>query len=250
MAQKTKPILLLLLVAMICLVSCGRKGKQVLRVGTNPEYPPFSYKMGEQLTGVDAEIARKIAEKMGMKYQLTAMDFESLLPSLALDKIDLAISSITITNERWQSVDFTVPYYTTNQVIIAKSDSPIQIKSFADLGKYTIGSLEGTTGCKYLDENLVDKDLMPKDKLKLYSTNIEANSEMLNGIIDFVIIDETAANGYAKLKPIKSAFVIPTNENYGIAMQKGKAINSRINKALTELIASGEIKHIIAGYVR
>jgi polar amino acid transport system substrate-binding protein len=84
----------------------------------------------------------------------------------------------------------------------------------------------------------------------LFATNLEAIGEMLAGRLDFVIMDETAAIGYSKQKPLKVAFLIKTNERYGIAMQKGKALNEKINKALNELIASGEVKRIIDSYLK
>jgi polar amino acid transport system substrate-binding protein len=244
------PLLLLLIAVILVSLGCAKKEKPVLRVGNNPEYPPYSYKIGEQLAGIDIEIIRKVAEKMKMEIKIIPMPFEALFTSLASDKIDVAVSAITITPERAQRFDFSPPYSVTNQVLIARQDSPLQIDKFEDLGKYKIGSLSGTTGYMYLDENLIDKDLMPKTRLMLYPTNLEAISEMLDGELDFVIIDESAAQGYAKQKPIKIAFTIQTNEEYGLAMQKGKAINDKINKALADLIASGEVAGIIKSYMK
>lgn len=242
--------LLLLFALMFLSLGCARKEKPVLRVGTNPEYPPYSYLTGDIPNGIEIEIAQKIADKMKLEIKIIPMDFEDLFSSLASDKIDLAISSVTITPERSQKYDFSVPYSVTNQVLIARQDSPIVINKFEDLGKYVVGSLSGTTGHMYLDENLIDKDLMPKTNLKLYSTDIESTGDLLDGKLDFVIIDEGAAKGYAKQRPIKIAFTIPTNEQYGIAMQKGKAINEKINKALQELIESGEVDAITKTYMK
>lgn len=234
---------------LILITTCGQQEKKVLRFGNNPEYPPFSYMTGSAVDGIDADIAKKIADKMGWEYEIIAMEFQALIPALASNKIDAAISAITITPQRAQVVDFSAPYYTTNQVIVAKNDSPIVINKVEDLGNYTIGTLKDTTGHMYIVENLLEKDLMSKNNLKLYPTNLEAIGELLAGNIDFVIIDETAALGYSKLKPIKEAFIIKTNEQYGIAMQKGKALNDKINKALNELIASGEVKRIIDSHI-
>ncbi|PKN72292.1 MAG: amino acid ABC transporter substrate-binding protein [Candidatus Cloacimonetes bacterium HGW-Cloacimonetes-3] len=241
---------LLLLALMFLSLGCTRKEKPVLRVGTNPEYPPFSYLLGEQPTGIEIEIAQRVAEKMKMEIKFVTMDFEQLFSSLASDKIDMAISSVTITPERSKLYDFSIPYSVTNQVLIARQDSQIKIDKFEDLGKYVIGSLMGTTGHTYLDENLIDKDLMSKTNLKLYSTDIESTGDLLSGKLDLVIIDEGAAKGYAKQRPIKIAFTIPTNEQYGIVMQKGKALNEKINKALKELIDSGEVAAIIKNYMK
>lgn len=242
--------LLLIVAVMLISTGCVKKDKPVLRVGTNPEYPPFSYKIGNQLAGVDIDIAKRIGEKMKMEVQIQELPFDGLFTSLALDKIDMAISSITITKERQNRFDFTIPYSVTDQVLISKFDSKLEMTSLEDIGKYRVGSLRGTTGHQYIDEQLIEKDLMPKEKMKLFSTNLEAIGELLNGKLDFVIIDEGAGHAYAKQEPVKIAFVIPTREEYGIAMQKGKALNDKINKAMNELIANGEVATIIQNHSR
>ncbi|MDD2229913.1 MAG: ABC transporter substrate-binding protein [Candidatus Cloacimonetes bacterium] len=243
-------VIFLSAVIMIALLSCAKREKPVLRVGTGAEYPPYAYLNDNQLTGIEIDIAKKIAEKMKVGIEFYPMSFDSLFSSLASNKIDMAISSITITSERKQRFDFSLPYAVTNQVLIAKEDSSIKIDKFEDLGKYTIGSLAATTGYEYLVENLVDRDLMPKTNLKQYPTTLESLSELLKGNLDFVSIDNSAAEGYVKLKPIKIVYTIQTNEQYGILMQKGKGINDTINKSLKELIDSGEVKSIIQSYTK
>jgi len=226
-------------------VACTPKNKPILRVGTNPEYPPFSYMNGDINAGVDIDIARRIAEKLGMELRIFNIEFTSLFSALASNKIDMAASSITITEKRKETMDFTSPYYVANQVLIAKKDSPIEIKTLEDIGKYTVGSLSSTTGSIYIESNLMEKDLMPRKNLKLFPTNIDAINELLAGKLDLVVIDDSAAGGYIKQIPIKIAWTIETREEYGIAMQKGKALNERINKALDQMKKDGELKRII-----
>lgn len=247
--KKSLFIMLIVLTALVIVfagVSCKKKTETILRIGTNAEYPPFEFKDGDQFVGVDMDLAKAIAEKIGAKYEIIDMDFDALIPSLTSNKIDLAISAITITDERKQQVDFSLPYYTANQVIIAKAESEVKIEKLEDLVKYKVGAQNGTTGQIYVQENLVDKKLMNKDNLKKYSTNIEAITDMMNGNIDLVIIDDSAAQGYSKLKPIKTIFKIETNEEYGIALQKESPHKEKINAALDELIKSGEVVNIIA----
>ncbi len=84
------------------------------------EYPPFEYKEGQDFRGFDIEIAQIIAEKLGLELQIQDMEFDSLIPSLTSKKIDMAISAITITEERKQQVDFSESYYQANQTILVK----------------------------------------------------------------------------------------------------------------------------------
>ncbi len=244
---------LLLLIAILLLAgvsACGKKQAPKLRIGTNAEYPPFEYKEGESFVGVDMDLARKIAEKLDMEFEITDMEFETLIPSLAANKIDIALSAITITDDRRAQVDFTDPYYIANQVIISKQDSKLTLDKIEDIVKFKVGAQNGTTGQLYMSENYVDKNLMSKDKLKKYPTNIEAITDLLNGNLDFVIIDDSAAQSYAKLRPIKMVQTIETNESYRIAMPKGAELNAKINQALQELISSGEVLSIIQTHVK
>lgn len=251
MKQKYLVLFVLALCVFITVISgCAKKTAPVLRIGTNAEYPPFESKEGDSYVGVDMDLARKIAEKLEMEFQIIDMDFDTLIPSLSSNKIDMAISAITITEERQRQVDFSEPYYVANQVIIKKQDSPLTLEKVEDIAKYRVGSQNGTTGQIYLTENFVDKNLMKKDALKKYPTNIEAITDLLNGNVDFVIIDDSAAQGYAKLKPIVTALKIETNESYGIAMPKGSPLNAKINAALKDLMDSGEVISIIQTHIK
>lgn len=246
--KKTIVIILTLItvLAVLTVVSgCKKKAEPVLRIGTNAEYPPFEYKVGNEFVGVDMDLARAIAGKLGMKYEITDMEFEALIPSLTSNKIDIAISAITITEERRQVVDFSSPYYIANQVIIAKQDTKLKADKIEDIVKYKVGAQNGTTGQLFIQDNLIDTKMMNVKNLKRYSTNIEAITDMLNGNIDFVIIDDSAAQGYGKIKPLQIMFKIETNEEYGIALQKNSPYLERINNTLAELVESGEMFEII-----
>jgi len=242
--------LLVVLVMVFGITACGKKQAKVLRIGTNAEYPPFESKVGDSFVGVDMDLARQIANKLDMEYEIIDMDFDTLIPSLNAKKIDFALSAISITDERKALVDFSQPYYVVNQVIIAASDSKKTLAKIEDLGKFKVGALSGSTGYKYLAEKYVDKELMSKDNLRVYITNIEAITDLLNAKIDFVIIDDSAAQGYAQQKPISIINKIETNENYGIAMPKGAELNDKINQALKELMDSGEVISIIQTHIQ
>jgi len=125
----------------------------------------------------------------------------------------------------------------------------VQIVNIEDIGKYRVGCQNTTTSHQYLTENLVEKDLLPKEKLKLYPTVIETLGELLNNKIDLMVYDEWVAKNISEQGEIKIIYTIQTNEQYGLAMQMGKDINVRINKAMKELKDSGELKNIIKEYM-
>ncbi|MDY0151920.1 MAG: ABC transporter substrate-binding protein [Candidatus Cloacimonas sp.] len=247
---KVAVVMMLAVVMLAGISACGKKSPKVLRIGTNAEYPPFESKEGESFVGVDIDLARRIAQKLDMEFKIIDMDFDTLIPSLGSNKIDLALSAITINDERMALVDFSQPYYVGNQVIIAHPMTKLKLDKLDDIVKYKVGALNSSTGQKYMIENYIDKKLMPTENLKKYPTNIEAITDMLAGNIDFVIIDDSAAQGYSKMKPIGIVQKIETNESYGIAMPKGGALNEKINAALQELIDGGEIASIIQTHIR
>lgn len=238
-------VMLCLALLILLITACTPKEKAILRVGTGAEYPPFSFQEGDQFGGVDMDICRRIAEKLDMDIQFFKYDFNPMFAALLSNKIDIAASALTITEERLKTMDFSPSYYTANQVLIAKKDAQTRIDKLEDLGSFTVGTLNNTTGHIYMDEHLIDRDLMPKKHLKLYPTNIDAINDLLAGKLDLVVIDDSAALGYAKQIPIKVVFTIETHEKYGLAMQKGKALNEKINKALEQMINDGEVQEIL-----
>jgi polar amino acid transport system substrate-binding protein len=232
-------------------VSCSKeKSVPVLKVGTNAEYPPFEFKKGNEFKGIDMDLDKLIAQKLGMRLEIVDMDFDSLIPSLGAKKIDMASAAITITDARKKVIDFSEAYYSVDQALISNKDAKITVNSEKDLANLTVGVQNGTTGQIYLDKNLVKKGIMPKENLKKYPTNIEAITDMLNGNVDLVILDSSAGDGYATLKPIKTVYTIKTGEHYGLALQKNSSLKGKINKALKEILNSDEWNKIIQTYIK
>ncbi len=245
--MKTKNVVIYLCVIVLGLAICGcrKQSKEVLRLGTTGEYPPFTYLENDELRGVDIEIARRIAEKLDLELKIEQLPFESLFPSLASNQIDIAMDAITITDERKKFLQFSAPYYTADQVIVTPENSPLQITKTEDLGNYKIGCQKETTGAAYVKKNLVDKGLLPAKNYMEFTTNVEALGELFGGRIDLLSIDNTAAQGFSKNKPLRIVYTFPTAEQYGIAMHKGKSLNQRVIKAMDEILASGEVDTII-----
>ena len=98
-----------------------------LRMGTNATFPPYEF-VGDDgsVQGIDADIAAAIADKLGMKVEITDMEFDSLIPALQSDTIDVALAGMTVTSERQESVDFSDSYAKGVQVIIVPEGSDIQ----------------------------------------------------------------------------------------------------------------------------
>jgi polar amino acid transport system substrate-binding protein len=120
---------------------------------TNAAFPPFEY-LGtdNEVVGVDVEIANAIANEIGVKLKIVDMDFDGIVTAIQSGKGDLGVAGMTATDERRESVDFSVNYVDTAQYIIVKSDNT-DITCADDLAGKNVGVQNGTTGDIYVSEN-------------------------------------------------------------------------------------------------
>lgn len=165
--------------------------KEKLVMATNAEFPPFEYYDGDEVVGIDAEFAAAIADKLGMDLKIEDMAFDSIIPAVQSGKADIGAAGMTVTEDRATQVDFSDSYYTGVQVIIVTDDSDITEPD--DLKGKKIGVQQGTTG-QYYVEGSTDWDFpgLPAECVT-YKSGSLAVQDMLNGNIDYVIIDAAPA---------------------------------------------------------
>ena len=219
----------------------------VLTFGTNAEFPPFEFVAAngviDQYDGIDMAIAKQIAEENGMTAAIENMEFDSLLIALQNGQIDAVIAGMTVTDERKEAVDFSVPYYTATQVMIVKEDS--DIAKAADMADKKICVVQGYTGETCVSDMGYDYEAFKK--------GTEAVLELVNGKCDVVVIDSATAQKYVddneglKIVEDPEAF---TSEEYAIAVQKGNtALLDMINSAIEAKLADGTISELSAQYL-
>ena len=95
-------------------------GDKTLKLGTNAAFPPFEYVEGSKIVGFDITMGQKIAQDAGTKLEVVDMAFDSLIPALASGAIDFIAAGMSVTEERKKNVDFSVPYFESEQVIIIR----------------------------------------------------------------------------------------------------------------------------------
>ncbi|MBQ8196473.1 MAG: transporter substrate-binding domain-containing protein [Clostridia bacterium] len=96
---------------------------ETLKIATNAEYAPFEFKQGEDFYGIDMEVAKLLAEYLGMNLEIVDMAFSAVVTSVGTDGIDMAIAALTITNDREENINFTDAYYTNSQVIVCLEEN-------------------------------------------------------------------------------------------------------------------------------
>ena len=222
------------------------KTEGVLTFGTNAEFPPFEFVAGtgviDQYDGIDMAIAKQIAEDNGMTAAIENMEFDSLLVALQNGQIDAAIAAMTVTEDRKEAVDFSVPYYTATQVMIVKEDS--DIAAAADMADKKICVVQGYTGEICVNDMGYSYEAFKK--------GTEAVLELVNGKCDVVVIDSATAQKYVDdnegLKIVEDASAFESEE-YAVAVQKGNtALLDMINKSIEAKLADGTISDLGVQY--
>jgi polar amino acid transport system substrate-binding protein len=241
--KKLLSVLLVTLMAGMMLVCTGCGAKKQLVMATNAEFPPYEYYEGDVVVGIDAEIAKAIADECGAELVIEDMAFDSILTSVQSGKADMGIAGLTITEDRLQNVDFSNSYAIATQVIIVNEDSTIDDPD--DLGGKTIGVQLGTTGDIYAED-------IEDATIERYNKGFEAVQALLQGKVDAVIIDNEPAKVFveqnAGLRIVNKEFTV---EEYAIAVKKGNTeLLDKVNKAIEKLQESGKLQEIVDKYIK
>lgn len=253
--KKFLAVLLAALMICISFVACSSEEKsddtntdtdtqETLTMATNAEFPPYEYKEGDKVVGIDAEVAQAIADKLGMKLEIVDTKFDAIIPGVQSGKYDMGMAGMTVTPEREQSVAFSDSYATGIQSIIVKQGSAI--KSVDDLSEKTkIGVQLGTTGDIYAKDDFGDEAVQEYDK------GADAVQALIAGKIDCVIIDNEPAKSFVAanegLEILKTSYA---EEDYAICFKKDNTeLQTKVNDALKELIADGTLQKIVNKYI-
>lgn len=226
-----------------------QSASEKIKVGIDAAYQPFSYIGPDgQADGFDVESMKWIAKDQGFEIEFLPIAWDGIIPALQAGKIDLVYAGMTITDERKEKVSFTKPYWTVNQMVVVKEGSPITLDDVKN-GSATIGTQRGCTAAIWIDENLVNKSLMPSANLKLYDNTPLAVDDLISGRIDAVMYDSTVMNDIIAGKPATKIGFIETNEQFGIAVRKDdSALLEKLNSGLDNLMKSSDWQDLIAKY--
>lgn len=219
-----------------------------IQMTTNAEFEPFEYKDGDEIVGIDIDLSQAIADKLGVKLEVSDIAFDSLIPSMNAGKADFIAAGMTATEDRKKNVDFSDPYFNASQAIIVAKDS--DIKTREDLNGKTVGVQQGTTGDTYCTNDDGSSDVKVKE-VKRYPKGMDAVSDLIAGRLDAVVIDDypaekLAAKNADKVVKLDDAL---TEEEYAIAMPKGSDLVDVVNGVIKDLKDSGELNKIIDKYI-
>ena len=216
--------------AMIC--GCGQKDDS-FRMITEATFPPYEFLRGQEIVGIDVEICRAVAEKLGKSFQAETVDFDSVIPAVISGKADVGAAGITVTEDRKKNVDFSIPYVKTGIVVIYKKSNPF--KNIEQLKGKKIGVQGGTTSETFVLEQL-------KQEPERSKSPAEAVAALKSGRVEFVIADIDPAKNCVKGEADLALSDFITSEEYAVAIRKGQPeLLKAIDETIAELKASGQL---------
>lgn len=225
----------LLLLANFMMFTTGSALADKLYVGTDTAFVPFEYKGKDgKYTGFDIELWAEIAKRIGVDYELKPMDFNGLIPGLAMGNLDVALAAIFIKSSREKTIDFSHPYFRAGlKVMVLKNNKTI--KSPADLKGKVVAVKLGTATVEYVET-------LGAKKIVKYPNIDQAYFDVVTGGADAAVHDtpnvlyyiKTAGKGRVKAvgPDVKAA-------QYGIAFPQGSKLRDKVNIALLEMMEDG-----------
>ena len=212
----------------------------VLRMITEATFPPYEFRQGTDVVGIDVAICKAIAQELGKELTVEDVEFDSVLPSLIAGKAELAAAGITVTEDRKMKVDFSVPYVRTGIVMVYAKATPYE-EGEAAKGK-RIGVQNGTTSADYVREQLGQEP-------EMFDSPASAFAALKQGKVDLVIADVDPAKNLIKGEPDYDVSDFLTVEEYAVAIRKGQPeLLAVINRVIEGLQDSGRLDEIVDEY--
>ena len=211
---------------------CAEKDNS-LKMITEATFPPYEFLRGQEIVGIDVEICRAVAQKLGREFKAETINFDSVIPAVISGKADLAAAGITVTEDRKKNVDFSVPYVKTGIVVVYKKSNPFTTVD-ALRGK-KIGVQAGTTSEAFVIEKLGQEP-------ERSNSPAEAVAGLKAGRCEFVIADIDPAKNCVKGEAELALSDFVSSEEYAVAIRKGQPeLLKTINETILELKANGKL---------
>lgn len=220
------------------------------KVGVEASFPPWAYVEAGEFKGIAIDAMEAIAEDIGIEIEFRDMPFPSLIPALAAEKIDILATGLTVTEERSEVIDFTIPWWETNDVVLVPKDSDFNVFT-AVCCDAKVGVQGGSSQQAWMEENVINSSDISV-KLSKYDSYVTAVDDMAIGRISSVIVDDTSAQEYINAgKPVKMAGKIYIRAPLALAVTKGDPQNilGDLNESILAIYESGVWQNIVHDYI-
>ena len=218
-----------------------------LIVGTEAGFAPYEYLVGDEVWGVDMDIAQEIASALGVKLEIQNMDFDGALLAVQQGKVDIVAAGVSVSDEREEVMDFSVKYVDSKDVVVVNAEKPAVEESSAEaLAGKVVGVQQGNIADLWVTDNTEAKDV------QRYTKFVQAAQDLANGKIDCIVMDEApaielVASSNGKLEILEGDALF--EDSYAIAMKKGnESMKDAVDAVITKLQDSGEMGEIFAAH--
>lgn len=247
----------LILTMGLAFASCSKKeddakftiqeGKLIM--ATNAYFPPYEFYEGSEIVGIDAEIAKAVADKLGLELEIQDVEFDSIITGIQSGKYDIGLAGMTVTEDRKAAVNFSSTYAKGIQSIIVKNGSEITDADTLIDGDYKIGVQTGTTGDIYISDAVGSEN--EDARVVRFSKGNDAVLALATDKIDAVVIDNEPAKSFVAANDGLEILATPyAEEDYAMAIgKKNDVLLNKVNDALKELTDDGTIPAIIEKYI-
>lgn len=216
-----------------------------LIMATEPGFAPYEYMSGNDVVGIDVDIANEVAKELGMELEIQTMDFDGALLAVQQGKVDFAAAGISVTPERQEVMDFSIEYAKSKQVIVVLKGAD-RVKSVDDLGGDTKIAVQMSTVADFY----VSDDL--KKEPSRYTKYVQAAEDLKNDKVDCIVMDELPAKEMVKSNDnleILDAEVF--TDTYAFAFKKGNTeLEDKVNKILQKLIDDGKVDEFTLNHTK
>ena len=221
------------------------KARGTLIVGTSADWPPFEYVDSQgNIVGIDIEIAKRIAQELGVKLEVRDMKFAALIEAVKNGQVDIVLADMTPTAERGKVVDFSIPYYfSKGNAVVTLKGKAASLQKVEDLYGKKIGVQLGTIQEEWANSTLSGKaEIISYDRV--YPEMVMA---LQRGDIDAMVLGDTIADAITKKMPDLTVAFYAGGSRIGAAValpQNAYDLKYIVNKVIEQLLESGEMQQI------
>ncbi|NLO09865.1 MAG: amino acid ABC transporter substrate-binding protein [Clostridiales bacterium] len=233
-----------LLLSALLLAGCGSK-KDTIIVGTEAGFAPYEYMKGNDVVGIDMDIAQAIADHLGKELEIRNMDFDGALLAVQNGTVDFVAAGVSVDEDRLEVMDFSIDYVNSTEVVVVNKDNPT-VSSLDDLDNKIIGVQQGNIADFWVEDNISAKEV------KRYTKFSQATEDLKNGKIDCIVMDQFPAEDMVENNPeLVILDGVLFEDKYAIAVKKGnKELLDEINTVVEQLKEDGKIDEFTANHTK
>ena len=243
--KKKLGLLAILVMTSSLLVGCKGKDENTLIVGTEAGFAPYEYMVGNDVVGIDMDIAQAIADYLGKELVIKNMDFDGALLAVETGKVDMVAAGVSVTEERKENMDFSIDYVDSREVVVVNAEEP-SVANVDDLDGKVIGVQQGNIADFHVEEEI------DAGEIKRYTRFAQAAEDLKNRRIDCIVMDELPAEELVASNPeLVILDGVLFEDKYAIAVQKGnKELLNEINTVIEQLKKDGKIEEFTANHTQ